>query len=152
MASAASLRTEINSMNHMIAKVMMKKDIEGFRKIVKGSITSDFTYTENGQSMNFDKMVDGMKQGFASLSKVTAVSSSIVSLKQTTNSATATMKHSMSGIMIDEKKKSHKMVFTGTSVDTYRKVNGKWKMSSMNWKASKMMMDGKEVPMPKGNG
>lgn len=122
--------------------VMMHKDIDGFVKVVKGGTTEDFKYSENGRDMTFDQMVDGMKQGFAMLSKVVSADSKLLTLEEHGDSATSTTRHSMLGITQDGK---HKMGFTGTSVETYRKENGKWLMASMAWKSEQMTMDGKPM-------
>ena len=132
-------------MNSKVAKVMVKKDIDGFVKAVKGGCTSDFKYTENGRSMNFDEMVAGMRQGLAMLNKVKKADSKIVTLTEKGNSATCTTSHNMVGVIMDGNKKPHDMGFLGTSIETYRKENGKWKMASMTWKEQKMTMDGKPM-------
>lgn len=38
------------------------------------------------------------------------------------------------------------MAFQGTSNETFKKVNGKWLMASMDIKTDKMTMDGKPMP------
>jgi hypothetical protein len=150
-ATADTLRSQIQAMDKTMHTVMMKRDINGFVKAVKSGITSDFKYSENGREMSFDKMVDGMKQGFAMMSKMTRADAKLVSLKEKGNSATSMTSHHMAGVTMDAKKKSHKMVFTGTSAETYRKENGKWLMSSMTWKDQKITLDGKPMPMGGGN-
>lgn len=144
-ASADNLRSQIEAMNKTMHTVMMKKDINGFVKAVKGGITSDFKYSEQGRSMTFDEMVAGMRQGFAMMQKMTAADSKIVSLKEKGNAATCTTGHVMKAVTMDGKKKPHKMEFTGTSIETYRKEKGKWKMASMTWSDQKITMDGKPL-------
>ncbi len=131
---------------------MMKKDIEGFKKIVKGGVTPDFKYSEGGPSMGFDEMVAGMKQGFAMYSKITKTTTKLVSVKEKGNDGTAVEKHTMVGMMMGPDKKSHKVVFAGTSDETYKKVGKKWLMASMTMKTDKMTMDGKPMPMPQMGG
>jgi len=148
MANAQSLKSQIHKMNGPISKVMMKKDIDGFKKIVQNSVTPDFKYSEDGRSMSFDQMVDGMKQGFAMYSKVTSAKTKVVSVKEKGNDGTAVEQHTMKGITMGPDKKSHKVVFVGTSNETYKKVNGKWLMATMEMKTDKLTMDGKAMPMP----
>src|SRR5579862_7090119 len=95
LSVADSLRSDIESMSRTMRTVMMKKDLNLFTKTVKGNISKDFKYSEGGRSMSFDKMVDGMKMSFASMSKVTAADSKILSLKEKGSSATCVMSHRM---------------------------------------------------------
>jgi hypothetical protein len=148
----ASLKSDMDSMNTAVQKALMKKDIAGFKKAVKAGSTSDFKYIERGKTMDLDTMCEMMKQGLGSLTKVTEASTKIKDLKEKGNTATCTAIHTMKGTMMGPDKKSHKMVMIGTSKDTYKKVNGKWKMSIMEWTADKMTMDGKPMDMSKMGG
>jgi hypothetical protein len=150
---AQSLKSQIKAMNKPIRAAMMKKDIDGFAKVVKGGITPDFKYSENGQAMSFDQMLDGMKQGFAMYSKITKADTHLVKVSEKGAMGSAIEKHVMEGTGMGPDKKAHKMAFMGTSIETYKKVKGKWMMASMNMKTDKMTMDGKAMPMqPMGKG
>src|SRR5579885_2078526 len=100
LGQAQSLKSEIQAMNKPISKVMKKKDIEGFKKLVKDSVTPDFKYSEDGRSMSFDDMVAGMKQGFAMYSAITRADTKIVNVKQKGSAGTAVEKHTMEGTAI----------------------------------------------------
>ena len=153
VSQAQSLKSQIQAMNKPISKVMKKKDVEGFKKLVKGAVTPDFKYSEDGRSMGFDEMVEGMKQGFAIYSTISKVDTKIVTVSQKGTAGTAVEKHMMEGTMMDPKtRKSHKVAFIGTSHETYKKVKGKWLMASMDMKTDKMTMDGKPMPMPPMDG
>src|SRR5579859_3747310 len=77
-----SLKSQIEAMHGPIAKAMMKRDVKSFAKIVKGSVTPDFQYSDDGgQPMNFDKMVEGMKMGLSMWTKVTKATAELVSVK-----------------------------------------------------------------------
>ncbi len=145
MASHAdsSLRATIDSTNKKIEACMMKKDIEGFVKIVKPWITKDFKYSEGGQTMTFDQMVKNMRDGMGQLHKVTAASTKVVSLKEMGDKAVVVMRHHSAGIMMGPDKKKHTMVFDGTSTSDMRKEGGKWRMATMSWGKQTMTMDGK---------
>lgn len=151
-AFAGGLRSEIEATTAKICKAMMKKDMATFAKVCKAGMTSDFKYIEMGKTMTFDEMFQQMKQSFATTEKVTSATSKIVSLKQTATTATCKMRHVMSGTMKSPDKKTHTFSYIGTSVDSYRKEGGKWKMASMKWSEEKMMMDGKPVDMSKMGG
>ncbi len=152
VAGADALRSQIDAMNKTMHTVMMNRDINAFIKAVKGGVTKDFKYSEQGKAQTFDQMVAGMKGGFAMMTKVTAADSKVLSLTERGNSATCTTQHTMMGITMDPKHKAHKLGFTGTSVETYRKEKGKWLMSSMSWKSQQMTMDGKPLHQPRGAG
>ena len=154
LGQAQSLKSEIQKMNKPIKNAMMKKDINQFSKVVKGGVTSDFKYSEDGRSMTFDQMLAGMKQGFAMYSKITKADTKLVKVSEKGMMGTAVETHTMEGMaMMPNDKKPHKIVFVGTSNETYKKINGKWKMASMAMKTTKMTMDGKAMtPPPMGNG
>jgi hypothetical protein len=147
VSQAQSLKSQIQAMDKPIRSAMMKRDINAFEKTVKGGITPDFKYWEDGRSMAFDQMISNMKQGFLMYKKVTKVNTKLMSVKEKGTMGSAVEKHMMEGVITGPDKKSHTMSFVGTSNDTYKKVNGKWKMASMTMKTDKMMMDGKAMNM-----
>jgi hypothetical protein len=93
--------------------------------------------------MNYDQMLASMKQGLGMMKSMSKVSAKLMSLKQGKTTATAVTMHEMVGKMLGPDEKSHSMTYSGTSNDTYRKVNGKWLMAKMEWTKTKMTMDGK---------
>ena len=145
VAHADALRSQIEGMNRKLHPVMMNRDIDGFVKIVKSYITKDFKYSEQGKSIGFDKMVAGMKQGFAMMTRMTSEDTVLLSLTQKGQTATGTSQHRMKGITTDKDGTEHKLAFVGTSVETYRLVNGKWLMSSMAWRTQQMTLDGEPI-------
>lgn len=152
MASADSLRSQIEAMDKKISSAMKKKDMKAFEKYVRAGVTSDFKYSEDGHSMTFDEMLATMKQSFAQMGTVTQATSKILSLKEKGGNATAECKHMMAWTMVTPDKKTHKMSMVGTSTDVYKKVGKDWKMSSMSWKNGEMKMDGKKVDPSKMGG
>src|SRR5438309_2058882 len=103
LGHADSLKSEIQKMNKPISNAMRKKDVAAFKKVVKGGVTSDFKYSEDGRALTFDQMIDGMKQGFAMYSTITRADSKIVSVREKGSSGTAVEKHTMLGTMLDPK-------------------------------------------------
>src|SRR5579862_6172391 len=82
----SSLKSQMEAMNKPITAAMLKRDVNAFRNVVKGGVTSDFKYSEpGGKPMNFDAMIGGMKAGFAMYSKITKASSEIVTVKEKGN-------------------------------------------------------------------
>jgi hypothetical protein len=144
-AHADSLRSQVEAGNKTIDAMMMNRDINGFVKAMKSSITKDFKYSERGRASSFDQMVAGMRMGFVMMKKITVAQSKIGTLTEKGNTASGTTGHNMVGITSGQDHKTHKMVFAGTSVETYRKEKGKWLMSSMSWKVQTMTLDGKKI-------
>ncbi len=127
---------------------MMKRDAAAFAKAVKGGVTSDFKYSEAGRTMSFESMLAGMKQGFAIETRCLRADTTILSVKEKGKTGSAVEQHVMDVLTMGPDKKVHKMSFVGRSDETYRKVNGKWKLASMDMKTIRSSMDGK--PMPAG--
>jgi len=152
LVRADNLRSMIQNMNRKVCHAMMKKDMAAFEKCTRGGVTSDFKYSENGQAEDYDSMLAHMKQGLTMMKTISTVNTKLVKLTQEGNSATATTRHHMVGIIAGPDKKNHKMVFDGISTDGYRKEDGKWKLASMTWGDQKMTMDGKPFNPMQGQG
>lgn len=149
VAKADGLRASIETSNRQISRAMMAKDYAALDKLFRASMTKDFKYVESGKSQTYAQMMANMKMGIEQMSKL-KITIKTLNVKDLGSKGTATIMHTMTGTMIGADKKTHTTSFTGTSMDTYRKEGGKWKMSKMEWKSMKMMMDGK--PMPTGAG
>jgi hypothetical protein len=147
-AQADEVRSQIEASNKAISSMMLKKDLPGLEKAMKAGLTKNFVYIENGKSQNFTQMFENMKMGISSMKKITVASTKILSLKQKGNVVTCSMSHTMGGTMDGPDKKEHTSVFSGVADETYVKEGGKWKMSKMVWKSTKMTMDGKPMGAP----
>lgn len=145
--AGASLKSEIEAINKPIKAAFMARDVDGFKKVIQPHMTPDFKYTEGDRTMNFDQMIEGIKQGFSMYSKMTHVSMAVLSVKEHGDKGTAVERQAMNGVVKGPDKKDHKTSYVGLSTETYRKVNGEWKMASMSIKMEKMTMDGKPMPM-----
>lgn len=152
LAQAEGLRSKIMEMDRKVTAALKSKDLAKFKQLVLPNITKDFKHVEYGQTMTFDEMYNQMKQSFAMIDKVKDVSVKFVSIKETGNTGKSVAKHRMVTTMKGPDKKTHVMVFEGTSNDTYVKVNGAWKMSRMEWSNNKMTMDGKPMDMSQMGG
>ena len=151
-ASAAGVKQEIDAANKQICDAMKKKDMALLEKVMKANITSDFTYEEAGQKMDFKTMFTTMKAGIAQMKTLTKVEAKVISVKESGKTATAKVNHLQEGTMMMPDKKSHKMVFKGISTNVLRQEGGKWKMSKMSWDKTEMLMDGKPMDMSKMGG
>ena len=112
-------------------------------------MTPDFQYIDDGtKPQSFDGMIAGMRQGLSVYQKITRVVTAFVSVKENGKAGSAVERHILEGFVFGPDKKSHKLMFIGTSIETFRKIKGKWMMASMSMKTDKMTMDGKPMPMP----
>lgn len=155
-AQGQSLRAEADAAGKAIGAAMKKKDFAALSKAMKASCTKDFVYIEKGVKgppQNIDQVIEGIKMGLSSMSKVTVADAKILSLKEKGNTGWAKAQHTMGGITAGPDKKNHTMIIVGTVEETYVKQGGKWKMSKMVWLSQKMTMDGKPMdPAMMGGG
>lgn len=142
-----TLRARVEAYDKVVVAAMKKRDFAKLEKVLSQGMTKDFTYVEAGRTSNFKEMFANMKMGLGMYSEITKVSSTIISVEEKGNVGKVVEKQIMAGKMIGEDKKVHIMEYSGKSYDTYRKVNGKWKLVKMESKEGTMKMDGKAIPM-----
>ncbi len=63
VSTAESLRDHLNMMSMRTTAAIKRKDMKGFASCMKMCTTKDFKYSENGQTMTLDQMLEGMKMG-----------------------------------------------------------------------------------------
>jgi hypothetical protein len=150
---ADPLRAQIESSDRKIHACFMRKDADGFAKLVESNVAPGFRHIENGRSIDFKTMVSMVKQSFAMFKKVTRSDTVLISLKEKGDRAVAVTSHVMAGTVSGPDHKPHTMSFSGRTTDTYVKKGGKWLLSSMDWgSSSKMTMDGKPFDPTKMGG
>jgi len=143
-APAETLKQYLDSMAGKYEKTIKDKDIASFKKLMEANSTKDFKYTEEGQTMGRDQMLAMMGQGFKMMGTMTKSESKRLSLKANETSGTCVELH-----IIEYKQKAPGQTkmslisYTGKSTDSYKKINGKWKLTSMVWADTKWTMDGK---------
>jgi ketosteroid isomerase-like protein len=138
-----SLRAQINAANKSFEALMVKKDLTGLMAIMKEDVTPDFKHVEDGKTINFQQMSSMMKMGLGMMGKITQAVYKTTDVKVTGTHGTSTTFHKIAGTMVGADKKSHTMVFTGTTTDSYTKDGAKWKMSKMVWTSQTRSVDGK---------
>ena len=148
----ADLKSEITTYNKKMEQVFLKNDFKTFAKLTKEVCTKDFKYIEGGKSMNYDQMLAMMKGSFSGgMGKVTKAETKVVSAKEKGNTGTSKVIYTM--VMTSkEGGKTHVTKMVGNVENTYRKEGGKWKTSIMDWKDTKMTVDGKPMDMSKMGG
>ena len=145
-AAHASLKSEIESINKPLAAALVKRDVDGFKKIIQNHMTSDFIYTEGDTTMNFGQMIGRIRQDYSTYITVANVSTQVISVKERGATGTAVERHFMEGTVKGPDKKPHTTAYVGVSTETYRKVNGMWRMATMSVQTEKMTVDGKSMP------
>jgi len=151
LAHADSLRSSIEKGDKAVSKASLAKDMVALEKALRAYMAPGFVYSEGGKKQTVDEMISGMKMGIGGFKKVTVSESKIISLKEKGSTATAVMTRAMGGVMTGPDKKEHTMVYSGTTDETFVKLNGKWLSKSMTWRSSKVTMDGKPMG-PSGAG
>jgi hypothetical protein len=153
LSQAESLKSFADRLNKQMVSAMLKKDMNAVEKILKANLTKDFKYTEDNRTMDMKTMFEQMKMGLGSMNKITRVVAKGSNFKEKGNSGSCKATHMFEGTMMGPDKKTHKMTMSGDTVETYVKVGGKWKMKTMVWSNSKMLMDGKPMdPSMMGGG
>lgn len=142
LACAGSLKSEIVANEAKMCAALSKGDMEKFKSLMQPKVTADFKYVEEGQEMTFDQMYKTMKEGMGSMKGVKATAK-LQKLTEKGDSATGVTVRTMAWSMVGKDKKKHTMTYSGTTTDTYVKVNGEWKMSRMVWSDTKFTKDGK---------
>ena len=95
--------------------------------------------------MSYDEMAGHMKEGLGMIGRIKHVHASVLSVSEHGKSGSTKTVHSIDATTVGPDHKSHRMSMTGTSKDTWVKIGGKWKMSSMTWLSQTMKMDGKPM-------
>ena len=140
-----SLKSEITKSQNMVTKYMKAKDLGKLEKVLREGTTADFKYVEGGKEEGFDDMWMSMKMGLDGMTKITECTTRVTDVKMEGDMGWCKDHHHMMGMMMGQDKKKHKMSFDGVSADTFMKVDGKWKMSRMEWVSQTIKMDGKKV-------
>ena len=145
ISGADELRSQIDDLSKSIHAAIMAKDIDAYSKALKAIAKDDFTCTLRGKQLNFDQMIGEVKTVLDKIPRVTAEDTIRLSLTWTNDTATATTEHKIKGVTMDDADEAHRYAFYGTSVDTYKKVDGKWVLAAMKWRSWQYLVDNKEV-------
>jgi hypothetical protein len=148
--AADALRTQIDARTKAIHAAVMKRDLVAYGKAIRAGVTKDFKCIQSGKTVSFDNMVASMSGIIAPATKMSSEEAILLSLVIRGDTATGTTEHKIKGISTDPEGVNHKIAFYGTSVETYRKVKGKWLLSKLTWRTRQMTVAGKPVDRPKG--
>jgi hypothetical protein len=143
-APAETLKQYLDSLAGKYEKSIMNKDMAAFKKLIDTHTTKDFKYTEEGQTMGRDQMLAMMGQGFKMMGTMTKSETKRLSLKANETAGTCVEMHIIEYMQkAPGQTKTSLINYTGKSTDSYKKINGKWKLMSMVWSDTKWTMDGK---------
>jgi hypothetical protein len=145
---AAEFKKEVDAGYKVLIPLIMKKDFKKIDAHLIATSTKDFVYIEEGKSMGLQEMLKGMKDGFGPFKKISKVVYTTSKPVVKGNTASCLCTHLVAGDYFAAEgadRDVHKVEFGGVSLDSFRKEGGKWKMSKMEWKSQKFMMDGKEI-------
>jgi hypothetical protein len=132
----------------VMVRAMEKKNLAFFEK----TATDDFTYTMGGQTSNKQDSIAQLKQMFDGAQRI-KYHYKAVTFKVGGDTATVGGTQSMTAWMKPgTDKKKHVMKGSGKTTETWKKVDGKWMISSITETDSKMTMDGKPMDMGKAGG
>jgi hypothetical protein len=143
--NSQTCRQQLEQDNRRIHALMVKKDFKMMRTLMKRGVTTDFVYSENGQTQTIDQMMTNMEIGLSSMDTVSNATSRILNIKETGNQAVAKLEHLMTGTTKGPDKKLHTVTYGGTATETYVKLKGRWLLKKMVWGKTVMLMDGKPV-------
>jgi hypothetical protein len=131
----------------------LKMDMAALEKAFRPIVTADFKYVQDGKPMGYDKMVSTVTKEFVSFAKMKSSSSKTVKLTRHGDIGEAVIERKQVGILKGAEKSPHVMTFHGFTNDSFRKVDGKWKLASMTWTKSDLTLDGKPFnPMKSASG
>ena len=143
VAPADTLKATANKMLDGASTAIQNKDFKAFDAAVHPYVTAGFKHIENGKATNYAQMLAGMKQSMGMLQHVTSAHARLLSCTEHGQTGTTTTTHAVTATSVGKDKKPHKLGFTGTTKDTWVKVRGAWKITSMTWVSQKMTQDGK---------
>ncbi len=112
--------------------------------VLAGVRSRDFVYKEaNGKTYTRDQVEDGERRSLAQVQTITSVSSKIDSVTQAGGKATATVRQSFVGTVMDAQSKPHVMNMTTTTRDTWTQGRDGWKLQSVSVMGHQDTRDGK---------
>ncbi|MDX2064963.1 MAG: nuclear transport factor 2 family protein [Fimbriimonadaceae bacterium] len=143
----ASAKSEITGHYAMYTKYAMSKNFAGLQKFLDTKAAPDFNYTfMSGRKAGRAQMSAMLKQQLSIVSGFTKFAVKVTKFEEKGDTAIATVVTDSAFIMKDEAGKPHPFTSKSTTVDTWRKIKGKWMMAKIVTKSEKNTMDGKPVP------
>lgn len=138
-ADDAAVRKELEADYAKCIAGMKKKDIKPFLNLA----TSDFTMTQNGQTMNRQNAEAALQKQFAMTTSVDKMTIKIQSLKVSGNTAVVNTQSDVAFTMNGQDKKPHKFTDSEADKDTWVKTPKGWRLKSEETLNAKITLDGK---------
>ena len=149
-ACHADLKSDLNAHNKKLDAAMKAKDLKGLESLMRGSVSPDFRFYQDGKSQDFKTFIGNLTMSIAMMETVTVASTRVLGLA--VEGAKGVMgasrvEHTLAGTMRTPDKKVHTTRWVGVFGESYRKVGGQWKTVRISTTSQKYWMDGKPVKM-----
>jgi hypothetical protein len=143
----ADLKSELKASNAKLDAAMRAKDLKGLESLMRGSVSSDFRFFQDGKSQDFKTFIGNLTASIAMMETVTVASTRVLGLTIDGAKGSSQVEHTLAGTMKTPDKKVHTTRWVGTFAESYRKVGGQWKTVKISTTSQKYWMDGKPVKM-----
>ena len=124
----------------------MKRDLNAMKAVMGPRVTPDFKAIVGGHSVTYAYLLDNFRGMFKAFSRISKSTTKIQSLVPNGNAATLKVFSSLVAFGSGPDKKTHRFDLTNTSEDVWKKVGGKWKLSTSTTLAETRSLDGKVIP------
>lgn len=147
IASAGSLRSDMQTSMNSYCKMIMARNHSGMMKYVNNTFSPDFMYTPlHGEKENREAWVKHMVEEDKMMAKVTMMKLTITKLTEKGDMATGMVTVGYGGVTKAPKgKKADTFKYTGTCSMKMMKMDGKWWVTEIKEITGKAMMNGKEM-------
>lgn len=151
---AATLKSNLQTAIDQYTAAWKKKDAKTTERIIRAHFAKDFVSTmKTGQKMSLEEWIanDKMQMSFVKTVKTMSLKIDKVTVSGNKASSNETF---LAEFMVDNPQtpgKTSTIKVKGTSKSTYKKVGGKWLISTMVEVSNSMTMDGKPFN-PMGGG
>jgi hypothetical protein len=143
----ADLKSQLKASNTKLDAAMRTKDLKGLESLMKGTVTSDFQFWQEGKSQDFKTFIGNLTASIGMMESVAVASTKVVTVKEAGAAGSGTIEHTLVGTMKSPDKKVHSTRWVGTFAESYRKVGGQWKTVKISTTSQKYFIDGKRVKM-----
>lgn len=144
---AASLKKTALPVYQKIASLTNQRNFSGLKQVFVGATTSDFKNIGlKGNAMSRDEVLGSMEQVLKTTKSIKVSGFKLTAFKLSGSTATVGTTQTYDFLVLDPQKKPHKLSGSSTSVDTWTKVGGTWKLKLSKTVKETTLIDGKSVP------
>jgi hypothetical protein len=148
-ADDRTVRRDLDAIYAKYVQAAKQKEKTALKQFIQQYTVADFQQkVPGGRTLNRAQVTAMMTEGPAAGTRIVDEQLKIHQLAVKGNVAVMTYNDQTTAIVADQQGKSHKIVSTSTSRDTWVKKPAGWKMRLSEVLQAKTMMDGKPVPQP----